>query len=115
MADSSPERALLRSVVLDAGAAGFALGAVALGGGSLVLYESSGLLVATAGLIASLVLAMLVGMWASDPGAEVEEPPVRERDAIGRIDPLAAVVRTAMGERVGHAAHHRRQSVSLHH
>ena len=79
MADSSPERALLRSVVLDAGAAGFALGAVALGGGSLVLYESSGLLVATAGLIASLVLAMLVGMWASDPGAEVEEPPVRER------------------------------------
>lgn len=79
MADSSPDRAVLRSVLLDAGAAGIAIGAFSLGGGSLVLYESSGLLVATAGLIASLVVALLVGLWASAPAAELDEPPVRER------------------------------------
>jgi hypothetical protein len=79
MVDSFPERATLRSVLLDAAAAGVALGAFSLGGGSLVLYESSGLLVATAGLIASLVVALLVGLWVSAPAAELEEPPVRER------------------------------------
>ncbi len=92
MADSSPERAILRSVLLDAGAAGFAVGAIALGGGSLVLYESSGLLVATAGLIASLVLAMLVGLWASVPSAEADDPPVRERWLVAAISLGAAGV-----------------------
>lgn len=79
MAVSSPEKAVLRSVVLDAVAAGLAIGAFSLGGGSLVLYQSSGLIVATAGLVASLVLALLVGLWASAPAAAADEPPVRER------------------------------------
>lgn len=79
MAASSPDQAVRRSVLIDAGAAGIALGAVSLGGGSLVLYESSGLLVATAGLIASLVVALLVGLWVSAPAVEVDDPPVRER------------------------------------
>lgn len=79
MAVSSPERAVLRSVLTDAAAAGVCIGAFSLGGGSLVLYQSSGLIVATAGLIASLALALLVGLWASVPAAAADDPPVRER------------------------------------
>lgn len=79
MDDSSRESAVRRSLVLDAAAAGFALGAASLGGGSLVLYESSGLILATAGLVATLVIALLVGMWVSAPSSELDDPPVRER------------------------------------
>lgn len=79
MAVSSPERVVLRSVLADATAAGICIGTFSLGGGSLVLYQSSGLVLATAGLIASLTLATLVGLWASAPMAAADDPPVRER------------------------------------
>jgi hypothetical protein len=79
MGDSSPERTVRRSVVLDAASVGVALGVISLGGGSLVLIDSSGLLLASAGLTATLVVALLVGLWVSAPAVELEDPPVRER------------------------------------
>ena len=85
MAGSSPEKRVLRTVLLNAGAAGVAVGAFALAGGSLVLYESSGLVVATAGLIGSLVLALLVGLWAAAPTARGANPPVRERFLVASV------------------------------
>ena len=79
MADSSPERVIHGAVFLDGTTAGAALGAVALAGGSMVLFRTGGLILATAGLIAAIVAALLVGMWAAAPAVEQEDPPVRER------------------------------------
>lgn len=90
MEDSSPERGVRRSLLLDSAAAGLALGAAALGGGSLVLYQTSGLLLATAGLITTLVVALLVGMWVSVPTMELDDPPVRERWLIAALSMAAA-------------------------
>lgn len=85
MADSSPDRRVLCTVLLNAGAAGVAVGAFALAGGSLILYESSGLVIATAGLIGSVVLALLVGLWAATPTARQANPPVRERFLVSSV------------------------------
>ncbi len=85
MAGSTPEKRVLRTVLLNAGVAGMAVGAFALAGGSLVLYESSGLVIATAGLIGSLVLALLVGLWAAAPTARGANPPVRERFLVASV------------------------------
>ena len=79
MADSYPERDIHRAVLLDGAALGVALGSVGLAGGSMVLFRSGGLLLATAGLIASISVALLVGMWASAPAMEQDDPSVRER------------------------------------
>lgn len=79
MADSYPERDIHRAVLLDGATIGVALGSVGLAGGSMVLFRSGGLLLATAGLIASMVVALLVGMWVSAPAIEQEDPAVRER------------------------------------
>lgn len=79
MADSSPERAVHPTVFLDGATVGVALGSVALAGGSMVLFRSGGLILATSGLIAAIVAALLTGMWAAAPLVEEEDPSVRER------------------------------------
>ncbi|HEX6925705.1 MAG TPA: fused MFS/spermidine synthase [Longimicrobiaceae bacterium] len=92
MADSFPERPSHRRVLFDAGVAGVALGAIALAGGSLVLYQTAGLLLATAGLIATLVVALLVGLWVSAPAREMEDPLLRERWLVAAVSVAVAGV-----------------------
>lgn len=79
MAASSPEREAQRAVALRGGLAGAALGVLSLVGGSLVTYDAAGILTAATGLVATVFVSLLVGIWAGAPAAESEDPPLRER------------------------------------
>jgi predicted O-methyltransferase YrrM len=54
---------------------GAALGVVAFAAGSLILYESGGMLQAAGGLAATYTAALAAGLWAGSPGARRDTPP----------------------------------------
>jgi spermidine synthase len=54
---------------------GAALGVVAFAAGSLILYESGGMLRAAGGLAATYAAALAAGLWAGAPGARRDAPP----------------------------------------
>ncbi|HYJ78336.1 MAG TPA: fused MFS/spermidine synthase, partial [Longimicrobiaceae bacterium] len=54
---------------------GAALGVSAFAAGSLILYESGGVLRAAGGLAATFAAALAAGVWAGSPGARRDAPP----------------------------------------
>lgn len=79
MDDSSRERFARRAELVSALTLGFALGAIVLAGGSLVLFDTVGLRTATTGLVATALVALAAGMWAGAPPDDADELPLRER------------------------------------
>lgn len=65
---------LAQALLLGAG-----LGAAALCAAGLVLFDTTGLLAAATGLMAMLLCALALGMWAGAPGALGEPSPLRAR------------------------------------
>jgi SAM-dependent methyltransferase len=95
MGDSIRSPSPARVALPRAALAGGALGGAALSGASLVLYESSGLLSGATGVVATLLVSLLVGIWAGAPAAEADEPPLRERwVGAGMTAALAGVLAT---------------------
>ncbi len=79
MAVSLPDMHESRSVAGHAGLIGIALGIVVYSGAGLILYDSGGLLVGTTGLVATLLFALGMGIWAGAPAARDEQLPLTER------------------------------------
>jgi spermidine synthase len=73
MAASTPERQAARVVLTRALLAGAGLGALCIAGAGLVLYDAGGLLAGATGLTATILAALLTGIWAGAP-REGEEP-----------------------------------------
>ncbi len=72
----SPERKRRRGAALRALLVGTVLGILAFAAGSLVIYEARGVLPASAGLVATLCVALTLGLWAGAPGAREGVSPV---------------------------------------
>jgi hypothetical protein len=68
MAASTPERIPGQLVLLRGLLAGGALGAVCIASAGLVLFDAEGLLTGATGLTATILAALLTGLWAGAPG-----------------------------------------------
>ena len=79
MAVSLPDMHESRAAARHAALVGIALGIVAYSGAGLVLYDTAGLLVGTTGLVATLLFALGVGIWAGAPAAREEQLPLVSR------------------------------------
>jgi hypothetical protein len=87
---SIPDRAWLRAVLGRAALIGIAAGVIAVAGSDFVLAEAAGGPITASVLIATIVAAFAVGMWASAPDAGAETLPIRDRW-------LSAAAATAVG------------------
>lgn len=79
MVASSPDPEAVVRYWPRAALAGLTVGIVALSGGSLVIFDSDGLLMAAAGLVSTVLVALLVGVWAGAPAVSAPVLPLRER------------------------------------
>jgi hypothetical protein len=79
MAAFTPEGSAARLVLPRAMLAGSALGAVCVAGAGLVLFDAQGLLAGATGLTATILAALLAGMWAGAPAQDEEPLPFVER------------------------------------
>lgn len=61
-------------MVVRASLVGLALGVTTLAGGGLALFQTRGLMPATAGLVATFAVALAAGLWAGVPPDEEETP-----------------------------------------
>jgi hypothetical protein len=78
MVDTSRETSAFRLTVSRAALAGAALGAVPMAAAGLVLHPGDGIAIAATGLTATLLLSLLVGIWAGAPVGDAP-PPYSER------------------------------------
>ncbi len=74
MADSPPERIPPRLVLSRALLVGGALGAVCIASAGLVLFDAEGLLTGATGLTATILAALLTGIWAGVPRRDLPLP-----------------------------------------
>lgn len=79
MADSSPEPRIARLIFPRAVLAGGALGALCIAAAGLVLYDSGELLAGATGLTATILAALLTGIWAGVPNRDDEQLPYMSR------------------------------------
>lgn len=85
-------------MVARASLVGLALGVATLAGGGLALFQTRGLMSATAGLVATLTTALAAGLWAGVPPQEEEKPSLFGRWLFAGISVgVAGVFATALG------------------
>jgi predicted membrane-bound spermidine synthase len=92
MVVSSPDRSLMRPILIRAILIGVALGVIGVAAASLLIGGGPGLLTEGVGLVVTALVALGAGMWVSAPAAGDAELPMRERWAAAGLATAAAGV-----------------------